>query len=133
MTSLSDITIQTEYTSGSDEPGMLDAVLQELVRLLDIYLAHGESGAIDIRSLPLSPGDYTRLQQRLGKGEISIHARLSGDSDIYETDYAGIWWICHRNMDNRVIAEYIEVAAVPAIVCAHKADIEQARKRLTES
>lgn len=130
MTSIGDIPVHTEFESPQDAGSMLEAIINELLQLMDNYLATGQQAAIDVKSLPLSPQDYQQLQQTLGRGEVNISARLAGDTDIYETAYAGVWWITHRNMDNTVIAEHIEVGRVPDIVNAHDEDIRQARQRL---
>ncbi|MCW9013510.1 MAG: hydrogenase expression/formation protein [Gammaproteobacteria bacterium] len=130
MTRLQDIPVNTEITGLDAECNMVDAVLHELKQLLDAYLSSGETGVIDIKSMPLSATDYDSLKQRLGNGEISATASLAGDTEIYETALSGVWWVVHRNIDDRVLAEQLEVGRIPAILCAHDDDIRVARERL---
>jgi len=132
MSSISDIPVQMEAVPAATDNTMVAAVVQEIIQLLDHYLGSGECGAIDIRSLPLSPDGHRQLQQTLGRGEIRASAELGGDSEVYETAYAGVWWITHRNQDGSIIAEQLEVTAIPAILCSHHEDIQQGRKRLDE-
>lgn len=132
MTSIGDIPVQMEFASAEPVDTMVQAVLNEILQLMDAYLEKGERGAIDIRSLPLSPESHQQLQQTLGRGEVQVTANLSGATEIYETAYAGVWWITHRNMDDKIIAEQLEVGSVPAILCSHTEDIRQARVRLGE-
>ena len=128
--SLEDIPVYTESMQPPSQ--MVEAVLQELIQLLDAYLQDGQVGAIDIKSMPLSETDYEELKQQLGQGEITVYASLGGASNIFETQFAGVWWVTHHNMDDKRIAEYIEVGTIPAILCAHKADMQHGREQLAE-
>ena len=80
MTRLQDIPINTEMTGLGAEGNMVDAVVNELKQLMDAYLASGDTGIIDIKSMPLSAVAYERLKQRLGTGEVSATASLAGAS-----------------------------------------------------
>ena len=109
---------------------MVEAVIQELRQLLDAWLLQGEQGVIDIKSLPLSASGYQRLKQLLGRGEVSAKAVLAGDTEVYETGFSGVWWVTHKNADDRVLAEQLEIGRIPAVLCAHEEDIKIARERL---
>lgn len=113
--------------------GQAEAVLSEIADLLGRLLATGEAGSIDLRSLPLSPADRDWLDEKLGRGEVEITLEAGGRSDLYETAYAGVWKVTHRDTEERVVAEFIEVAYVPAILRPASADIEQAHERLQAS
>lgn len=104
--------------------GAAPAVLREVAVLLEKLAVNGETGAIDLRGLPLSPGDRGWLQERLGKGEVEIALALVGDSTIRETAFPGVWWVVHRNERGAVESEFIEVARIPELVLAHPDDIE---------
>ena len=113
--------------------GQAEAVLTEIAELLDRLLETGEAGSIDLRSLPLSPADRTWLDERLGVGEVEIVMNAGGESVLSETAYAGVWKVVHRDAEDRVIAELIEVAYVPEIVKPAAADIESACTKLQSS
>ena len=113
--------------------GQAEAVLSEVADLLARLLATGEEGSIDLRSLPLSPADRDWLDERLGRGEVEIILDAGGRSSLYETAYSGVWKVVHRDTEERVVSEFIEVSHVPAIVKPARADIEQAFGSLQSS
>ncbi len=110
--------------------GQAEAVLSEIADLLARLLETGEEGSIDLRSLPLSPADRDWLDGKLGRGEVEIALEAGGRSTLYETAYAGVWKVTHRDTEERVVSEFIEVSHVPAIVKPAGADIENAHERL---
>lgn len=104
--------------------GNAPAILREAASLLERLADEGESGAIDLSSLPLTPADRLWLRERLGQGEVSIHLAAGGDSDILETAVPGLWWVEHRDEQGRVLSEFIEVTRVPALVAVPADDLE---------
>jgi hydrogenase-1 operon protein HyaF len=112
--------------------GMADAVLREIAALLVRFAETGEPGAIDIKSLPLTPADQAELDERLGKGEATVKLSTSGGSDIWETSYAGVWRVRDFDSAGRIVAEKIEITRVPEIVMAHEADIRAAATRMAD-
>ncbi len=110
--------------------GQAEAVLAEIADMLGRLLETGEEGSIDLRSLPLSPADRDWLDEKLGRGEVEIVLDAGGRSDLHETAYAGVWKVVHRDTEERVVSEFIEVAYVPDIVKPATADIENAYERL---
>jgi len=119
----------TELASFADD-GLVDALLMEVAGLLARLISHGESGAIDLRGLPLSSSCIGDLQRRLGTGEVSIQLAAAGRSDIHETGFPGVWWTRHADEAGRVIALLIEVTSVPGILLADAADMAQGLQRL---
>ncbi len=109
----------------------MDALLSEVADLLRNFLSHQRPGAIDLFGLPLSAPCLATLEDRLGDGEISACLRLSGESLIRETAFPGVWWTRHTDETGRVVALLIEVAEVPEILRANKADIERGLGRLS--
>lgn len=113
------------------EPGIADGLsgnapplLRELSELLRKLLETGESSAIDLSALPLTPADLDWLREKLGEGEIAVTLQANGESTLNETACSGVWWVTHRNEQNRVTAQFIEVAFVPELVKAHPQDVE---------
>jgi hydrogenase-1 operon protein HyaF len=105
--------------SGSAWPLMLEIV--EMVRRL---LDSGETSAIDLSSLPLNQADKSWLRERLGIGQISAHLEAEGPSSLDETACPGVWWVTHRDTQERVVSEFIEVTFVPELVRAHRDDVK---------
>lgn len=118
----------------ADEPetvgGGLVAILHEIVHLLETLAQTGESSAIDLRSLPMAPGEYEQLRKVLGQGEVAITLDLGSPSYIRETGFHGVWWIQHCTPDEEIASEYIEIAAVPEILSADPHDMGKDAQRL---
>jgi hypothetical protein len=66
----------------------------------------------------------------LGEGEVQATLQADGASSIRETQVAGVWWIEHRDRHGEIIAELLEVAAVPLILGRAADEIAAAARRL---
>lgn len=110
--------------------GMSDAILREIAQLLSGFLETGESGAIDLRGMPLSDLDRADLESRLGQGEVSAIVTVAGTSEIWETAISGVWWVRHRGEGGRVASEEIVVTRVPDILATHADDAKDGLARL---
>ena len=110
--------------------GMAGSVLHEVLRLLNALAEDDSTGAIDLRSLPLTAADRTELETLLGRGEVHAELNLAGRSEVRETAYPGVWWIRHLGADERVAAELIAVCPVPDILLAHPEDVRAGARRL---
>lgn len=111
----------------SAEPGLTGnapPLLRELLEMVRRLLAGGETAAIDLSALPLTPADLDWLARTLGAGEIAITLQASGESTLNETACPGVWWVTHRNEKGTVTSQFIEVAFVPELAKAHPQDIE---------
>jgi hydrogenase-1 operon protein HyaF len=109
----------------------LDAIRQDLLRHLRRLAADPQvDETLDLANLPLSPQDRDRLRAWLGEGEVSATLNVVGPTQVQETAFAGIWWITHRAPDGRVQLEQINVARMPALLCAQPDDIPDAVLRL---
>jgi hydrogenase-1 operon protein HyaF len=110
--------------------GMAWSVLHEAQRLLDALAADGSTGAIDLRSLPLTAADREQLESLLGRGEVRADLDLAGRSEVWETAYPGVWWIRHLGAGDRLASELIAVCPVPDILHAHPEDVRAGARRL---
>jgi hypothetical protein len=102
------------------------AIVAELTTLLDSLVRRGQSGVIDLRSLPMSGHDRTELRRLLGEGEVKASFDAEGISRFGETGVAGVWWVEHRDRQGELIAELIEVAPFPQILSSGADDIAAA-------
>lgn len=136
MNPLSDIPIaliprDNETEAPSHPPSaQVRALLQELLNMLDTLINTGESNSIDIRSLPMLPGDYDHIKAILGDGEVKATVSAMGPTQIQETHIPGIWWVTHYNLNEEVMAEFIEVTALPQILLTPEVDLQHASERL---
>jgi hydrogenase-1 operon protein HyaF len=122
MRRLSDIPIKVVGRSPPAVPLNGRAVLHELTAALTRLLELGETSAIDLRGLPLSPADYELLEEGLGRGEVRAELDALGRSSIAETAFAGIWWTRHYNSDGTLASELLEVTFCPEILRSHPVD-----------
>jgi hydrogenase-1 operon protein HyaF len=117
------IPVVVNPTEGAGLTGNAAAVLREIAARLDSLAKGGEGGIIDLGAMPLSPADKDWLATQLGEGEVVITLDLDGPSDVRETRYAGVWWLVHRNPNEVVTGEFIEITRIPELVMAHPDDI----------
>ena len=116
-----------EHTGEPNAPSaQLIAVLNEIQTLLRQLIDQNKESAIDLRSLPLFPGDFQQLKQILGEGEINIQLQAMGPSTFYETHIPGVWWVSHLNENEEILAEYIEVTRIPSMVTTTQDDLNLA-------
>ncbi|MBI5462727.1 MAG: hydrogenase expression/formation protein [Gammaproteobacteria bacterium] len=121
------IHIQTAPHAGANA----QAILAELETALQALLDTGKEHSIDLRSLPLLPGELDYLQHTLGTGEVRVEIDALGKSDVRETAYRGVWWVAHYNTLDEVMAEFIEVSFCPDIVRAQRDDVRESLDALS--
>ncbi|MGB5180185.1 MAG: hydrogenase expression/formation protein [Gammaproteobacteria bacterium] len=105
---------------------LLHEIRHALVRLLD---DDGHT-VIDLRSLPLAPGEEEQLLDKLGQGEVTARLQALGPTEIVETRYPGVWVVVHFNSDNEVIGKFIEVCDFPDLLRSQQQDIRQGLEQL---
>jgi len=131
MTRLEEIGIKiVSDPQETGQSGNAVAILHELSEMLDELIEQGESGAIDLQSLPLTPGDYELLREVLAEGEVHATIDAIGPTEVRETLFPGVWWITHYNVEGDIMADVIEVGFVPDILKSHPDDVSEARDRL---
>ena len=127
MSGLSKIPVNVEAGTGNVRP-LMHEIRHALARLVK-----GEEGTvIDLRSLPLAPGEESRIEEALGEGEVHAELDALGPSTIKETAYSGVWIVTHRNTENEIVARFIEVCRVPSILKAQDEDIVAGVSRLEQ-
>jgi len=119
---LKDIPIYVQ--AGEDfSVGNIRALLAEIAARLEKLVSDGETGMVDLNSLPLAPGEYEQLRQTLGQGEVSARIEAIGPSEIIETRYPGVWWVTHYNVEGDIVADMIEIAWLPEIIRSQPEDV----------
>ncbi len=125
MSALDAIKVNVEIPTGNVEP-LLHEIRHALKRLAD-----GEDGTvIDLKSLPMAPGEERRIEEALGEGEVRAELQALGPTVVQETAYPGVWLVTHRNAENEVVARFIEVTRMPEILMAQPEDIERGIEKL---
>lgn len=112
-------------------------LLYEIESLLNDLVESGKSAIIDLRGLPLVPGDYEKLKEVLGQGEVNANLDAMGPTHVRETAVHGVWWVTHHNSNEVVVADFIEVTYMPEILRTHPADarvgLDMLHSRLTRT
>ena len=110
--------------------GMSEAVLAEVAARLAEVVAGASVPPIDLTAMPLTSEDRADLEQRLGRGEVFATVESAGRSQIWETQFSGVWFVRHFGENDRIASECIEFGAAPEILFSHRADMSAAARRL---
>ena len=108
----------------------ISALMSEITSLLGDLAASGKEGVIDLRGLPLLDQDKKQLEDLLGRGEVSALVNAMGETQIWETAYAGVWWLRHKDTEDKIISEQIAITLIPELLKSHSADVEGSFERL---
>jgi hydrogenase-1 operon protein HyaF len=106
---------------------LLHEIRHGLARLLENEAAT----IIDLRSIPMAPGEEARFIKALGTGEVQAQMSALGPSEIMETRFPGVWLVTHYNSEKEVIGKFIEVCDMPQILKAQAEDIREGLAQLT--
>jgi hydrogenase-1 operon protein HyaF len=98
-------------------------ILHEIRHALAKLVDTGESSIIDLRSIPLAPGEEDTIIDTLGCGEVHATLHALGPSEIHETRFAGVWLVTHYNEENSVIGRFIEITELPDILKSQHEDM----------
>lgn len=120
--SLQQIPVRVDDAS-SHSIGSLRALLSEIASHLEQLVQHGTIASIDLNGLPFAPGEYEQLRQLLGQGEVTARIEAVGQSEVVETRYSGVWWVTHYNIEGDIVADLLEITAMPEILKSQPDDI----------
>lgn len=101
-------------------------ILHEIRHALQRLFNDGESSVIDLRSIPLAPGEEESIIATLGKGEVFARLDALGPSEIYETRYAGVWLVTHFNESESIVGRFIEIIEIPEVLKSQHQDVSAA-------
>lgn len=119
------VTVAEEFT------GNVMPLLHEIRHAIQALLAEGKTTTIDLRSMPLAPGEEARIESLLGEGEVRVELNALGRSDIIETRFPGVWLITHRNTEDVILGKHIQICFIPEILEAQQRDIEAGMEQLS--
>ena len=118
---------------GDDLTWNVMPLLHEVKHALGNLIDNSETTTIDLRSIPLAPGEEDKILDALGVGEINAQLNALGTSEIIETQYSGVWVVTHYNDDNEIMSRFIEVTTIPDILRSPREDIYTAFENLTST
>ena len=125
MSELRKIPVTVESANWDQLP-VTPLVKAVLLELMDMIVSLDETGAtnfIDIKSLPMMHNELEQLRHILGKGEVEAIVEALGPSHITETLIPGVWWVTHKNAQDEVVSEFIEVTTLPEILVSQHEDL----------
>jgi hydrogenase-1 operon protein HyaF len=117
---------------GDDLTWNVQPLLHEIKHALAELIQSGKSHIIDLRSIPLAPGEEEKIIHALGTGEVQAQLNAMGPSEIIETQYAGVWLVTHKNDENEIVSRFIEITRLPDILSSQAEDMNDAYARLSE-
>ena len=110
--------------------GNVAPILNEIRHALQRLLDEEETTTIDLRGIPMGPGEEKHLESLLGTGEVTATIDAMGLSTVSETKLAGVWLVVHRNDNNDILGKFIEITRYPKILESQTEDIRSAVERL---
>ena len=112
------------------ESGNVPLLLAEIRHALERLLASGTVHAIDLRAIPLGPGEEERLLAALGTGELFATFDALGRSELQECGYPGVWRVTHWNTTGEVTGRFLEITYAPSLFAADPEDVRAGLERL---
>lgn len=114
------------------DSGNVPLLLAEIRHALERLVRSGTPHTIDLRAIPLGPGEEDRLLDALGRGEVHAEFDSMGPTEIQECGYAGVWCVTHRNGDGgAVTGRFLEITYAPDLLASPAEDVSAALERLT--
>jgi hydrogenase-1 operon protein HyaF len=113
------------------DTGNVPLLLNEVRHALERLTATGDTHAVDLRAIPLGPGEEDRLLGALGRGEVRAEFDSMGPTEIQESGYPGVWLVTHRNPGGTVTGRFLEITFAPDLLASPVEDVRAALERLT--
>jgi hydrogenase-1 operon protein HyaF len=110
----------------------LPPVLHEILDGIRRLRTKAEPTLVDLLAMPFGPGERERLLELLGEGEVTAQVNTLGETRIQESAFPGVWLVEHLNLEGRQIALQIEIAEVPELLRAPKADLRDSERLLAQ-
>ena len=126
--------IQTATACAHQVPpdrGNVQPLLHEIRHAVNRFLSTGDTHVIDLRSIPMAPGEEAQIEDCLGRGEVVAVLNALGRSEVRETVYPGVWLIVHQNTADEIIGKFIEITDIPSILKSQLSDVRAGVARLT--
>jgi len=110
--------------------GNVAPILNEIRHALQRLLDDGEATTIDLRGIPMGPGEEAHLETLLGTGEVTANINAMGLSTVNETSLAGVWLVVHYNDNDEILGKFIEITRFPTILESQAEDMRSALEQL---
>jgi len=124
---LINVRVESNLSTGNVLP-----LLYEIRHAIEWLIETGEETVIDLRSIPLAPGEEEQIEKALGHGEVSVQMDALGPSRIVETAIPGAWLVSHLNSEDEIMGRVIEVTIIPSILKSQIPDMREGLKQLDQ-
>ncbi len=114
------------------DAGFAAALICETLARLTRFAKTGDVATIDLGGLPMSNRDRAALDDFLGRGEVSANIEVIGRTEVWETQFSGVWRVRHFG-DAGIATDLIEIAACPKILFADPRDAESAARSMAKA
>jgi HupH hydrogenase expression protein, C-terminal conserved region len=114
------------------DPGFAAALICETLAKLTLFADTGETATIDLGGLPMSNRDRAALDDFLGRGEVSATIEVIGRTEVWETQFPGVWRVRHFGAE-AVATDLIEISTCPKILLADRRDAQTAARNLAKA
>jgi hydrogenase-1 operon protein HyaF len=125
LNTLAGIPVTVELASGN-----VELLLHEIGHALGRLLESGRASVIDLRGVPLAPGEEERILAFLGTGEVRAELDAGGPSTVSESRFAGVWVVTHHDPSGEIIGRLIEITFVPDILRSQMVEMQESRERI---
>ena len=72
--------------------------------------------------MPLHSIEEDELLKILDVGEVRVDIEVLGKSEVYETKFSRVWLTNHFNLENEIVARFIENTDCPSIIKRNKTE-----------
>ena len=107
-------------------------VLHEIRHALDKLIHSQETTTIDLHALPMTKLDIDEVLEVLGRGEIFITINSLGKSEIWETQFPGVWITKHHPYYTNNSIYFVEISPSPKLLTVCKEDLTIGYTQLAE-
>lgn len=125
MSTFAGIPVAVELASGNVAP-----LLHEIGHALERLVGLGEPSILDLRGVPLAPGEEGRILEFLGTGEVHAELEAGGRSTVNESRFPGVWVVTHHDPAGEIVGRLIEITFVPDIIRSHAEEVRDSRERI---
>jgi hydrogenase-1 operon protein HyaF len=125
LNTLAGIPVTVEHASGN-----VELLLHEIGHALERLMESEKSSIIDLRGVPLAPGEEERILEFLGTGEVRAELDAGGPSTVNESRFAGVWIVTHHDPAGDIIGRLIEITFVPDIMRSQAVEMRESRERI---
>ena len=129
MKGLAGIPVKVEVTRGTLASGNVEPLLHEVGHALKRLTQLGHASIIDLRGVPLAPGEEDRILEFLGDGEVRAQFEANGLSTVNESRFPGVWVVTHHDATGDIMSRLIEITRTPGILSSQVEELHDSCER----